>query len=278
MITTQSTNQDAGGAFGRQMKEWRQVRRMSQLDLSLAADVSARHVSFIETGRAKPSREMVLRLADAMDMPLRDRNDLLTSAGYAAQYQSRALGDAAMAPMTRAIEHMLSSHAPYPAVIFDRLWTLVHANTPAMQLFGSLTPIDPNQPPQPPNGMRMIFAPGPMRDMIVNWDEVAYATLTRLRREVAQAGDDAELRALYDEARSHAGDMALPQAPSDAPVLPVRLRVGDHILSTFSTIASFGTAQDIALTDLSIEHMFPADDETEEFFRGMAAGHAASTN
>ncbi|MCZ6605474.1 MAG: helix-turn-helix transcriptional regulator [Alphaproteobacteria bacterium] len=253
---------DRGGAFGRQMKEWRDVRRMSQLDLSLAAEVSSRHVSFVETGRSKPSREMVLRLAQALDMPLGDRNELLGAAGYAPAYRARAMDEASMAPMNRALEHMLSSHEPYPAVVFDRLWNLKASNGAAMQLFGGLAQAD-----ETPNGMRMVLAPGPMRDMIENWNEVAYATLTRLRRELAQSGDDPDLVALWEEAKGYAQGIDLAAGTRDEPVLTLRLRFGDIVLSTFSTIAAFGTAQDIGLRELSIEHIFPADAETEAFFR-----------
>jgi len=176
--------------FGTHLKDWRRARRLSQLDLALMADVSARHVSFLETGRARPSRDMVLRLARTLEVPLKERNDLLSAAGFAPAYRARDLSDAELTPLRHAIEHLLAGHDPYPAYVLDRTWDLVDANVGARRLLGGLLPADAPADARP-NMVRLLLKPGPLRDAMVNWDEVARLTLLRLRREVRDTGGDA---------------------------------------------------------------------------------------
>ncbi len=258
-------------SFGLQLKHWRSVRRMSQLDLSLHAGVSARHVSFLETGRSRPGQEVVLRLAEALDVPLRDRNDLLRAVGLPTHYPEARLSDEALAPYRNIIDQMLGHHAPYPGFVLDRWWNMVEANRPAEALLlGGRTLKD-----GPLNMLDWISMPE-VQAMIVNWDEARWAGIQRLRREVDEAGGDETLAGLLAGALKLAEGVPKP-APeySDSPVLCTRLRVpGDdgevHELSVLSTIARFGTTREITLDELRIELLFPADAVTEAFFRRAA--------
>ena len=258
----------AASPFGRQLKSWRRVRRVSQLDLGLMAEVSPRHVCFVENGRARPSRAVVLRLAESLELPLRDRNALLLAAGFAPAYSEGELEDTALAPVQKAIGTMLDNHEPFPAFVIDRLWNVVLANRAASAMFPGV-----GQPGTTVNAMRMLFEPGPLRDMVENWEELARATLLRLRREAVRAGADPELDELIEEAASHVeGASRLEESEfTRGPMMPTRIRMGERVLSTISTVASFGTALDVTVNELRIELVFPADEATEEFFRALAA-------
>lgn len=260
-------------AFGSQLKHWRSLRRMSQLDLSLHAGVSARHLSFLETGRSRPRQNVILRLAEALDVPLRDRNDLLRSVGLPIHYPEARLSDESLAPYRNIIDQMLSHHAPYPGFVLDRWWNMTEANAPARQLFlgGRDLAVD-----GPVNMLDWMQEPA-VRQLIVNWDEALWAGVQRLRREVDESGGDARLSEFLARALAVAGDVTRP-APeySDNPVLCIRLRVplGDGTfqeLSVLSTIARFGTTREITLDELRIELVFPADETTAEFFRQAAS-------
>jgi transcriptional regulator with XRE-family HTH domain len=257
----------AASPFGRQLKSWRRVRRMSQLDLGLMAEVSPRHVCFVENGRARPSRAVVMRLAESLELPLRDRNALLLAAGFAPAYSEGELSDAALAPVQRAIGYVLDNHEPFPAFVIDRLWNVVMANRAASMMFPGVS-----EPGKTVNAMRMLFEPGPLRAMVENWDELARATLLRLRREAARAGADPELNELIEEAAAHVeGGSQLEESEfSYGPMMPTRIRMGERVLATISTVASFGTALDVTVNELRIELVFPADQETEGFFRDLA--------
>ena len=250
--------------LGTLLKDWRRRRRLSQLDLALEAGVSARHLSFVETGRSKPSREMVIHLAEQLEVPLRDRNQLLLAAGYAPAYGEHPLDAPEMAPVREAIDGVLAGHAPFPAVAVDRWWNLVAANEPLALLTDGVAPelLEP-----PVNTLRVALHPDGMAPRILNLGQYRAHLLDRLRREVALTADE-RLAALHDELSAYPAPPA-PQAPAHPEIaVPLRLRAGDRELAFFSTIATFGTALDITLAELAIEAFFPADQATADYLRG----------
>lgn len=237
--------------FADALKHWRHARRLSQLDLAMVADVSARHVAFLETGRAQPSRAMLLHLAEVLALPRHARNSLLHLAGFAPVYPALALDDAAMAPVRAAMDWTISRHAPYPAVIMDRLWRLVAMNAPANALFGAIG-LGPGD-----SLLDALQSPHGARTAIENWAEVGYHTMIRLRTESDAAGGIAELDAT---ARYLAQDPAIGawQAPTHLPVIVPTVYIAHGLrLSLFSTYATFGSAEDVALRDMKIELSSP---------------------
>jgi transcriptional regulator with XRE-family HTH domain len=245
---------------GNLLREWRRRRNLSQLALASGSAVSTRHLSFIETGRSRPSREMVLHLADRLDVPLRERNRLLLAAGYAPVFPERPLADDEMAPVREALERFLAAHEPYPAVVVDRGWNLVLANGSAGTLTAGVAPelLEP-----PANALRATLHPDGMAPHIVNFAEWSGHLLHRLRRQIELTGDD-DLVRLYDEVAAYP-DVVLESPPTGGPadiVLPLRLRRGDAELSFFSTVTTFGTPVEITLSELSVEAFYPADRET----------------
>ncbi len=250
-------------SFGAQLKLWRGKRRMSQLQLALAAEVSPRHLAFLETGRARPSRTMVLRLGEALELPLGERNLLLDSAGFRAAYGRRPLDSEAMLPFRRAIAHMIRGHEPFPAFVFDTHWRVLDANRAGMAMLAALG-LSIGQ-----SFLDLLLEPGRGPELVDNWPEVAAHLAARFRLESTHLGGDEVLAAAasglaigLDPARVPEGDMP--------PVVPIHFRVGGRVYPMFSTIAQFGTAEDIALADLKIELLFPADDATEQLFVGMS--------
>ncbi len=257
--------------FSAMVKQWRSLRKRSQLDLSLDAGVSQRHVSFLESGRAKPSREMVLNLAEALEMPLRDRNQLLNAAGFAPVFKERTLDTEDMKAVHQALEMTIKHHEPYPAIVADRNWNLKMANDAAVRFIGLLgdphevwTTVDPSGQR---NIYRMTFHPQGMRPLIRNWDALAKPLLFRLRREVNADPNNEELVALLDEL-SEESDIGTVASGGDS---PMELSAGGVTLKTFSMISSLGTALDITAEELKVESFFPADDFTADFFKQMAA-------
>jgi transcriptional regulator with XRE-family HTH domain len=246
-------------AVGPLLKEWRVRRRMSQLDLALEAGVSTRHVSFVETGRAKPSAEMVLHLAEQLEVPLRDRDALLLAAGYAPAFGARDLEAPEMAPVREAIELVLRGHEPYPAAVVDRHWNLVASNSGIALLTASVAPalLEP-----PVNVLRVSLHPDGLAPRTANLAEWREHLLHRLRRQVLLTGDD-EAAALLAELEAYPSPEGEPPPHNDI-VVPLRLRDG---LTFFSTVATFGTAVDITVSELSIEAFFPADEATAEALR-----------
>jgi transcriptional regulator with XRE-family HTH domain len=246
-------------AVGPLLKEWRVRRRMSQLDLALEAGVSTRHVSFVETGRAKPSAEMVLHLAEQLEVPLRDRDALLLAAGYAPAFGARDLEAPEMAPVREAIELVLRGHEPYPAAVVDRHWNLVASNSGIALLTASVAPalLEP-----PVNVLRVSLHPDGLAPRTANLAEWREHLLHRLRRQVLLTGDD-EAAALLAELEAYPSPEGEPPPHNDI-VVPLRLRDG---LAFFSTVATFGTAVDITVSELSIEAFFPADEATAEALR-----------
>jgi transcriptional regulator with XRE-family HTH domain len=246
--------------IGALLREWRQRRRMSQLDLALEAGVSARHVSFVETGRARPSAEMVNQLAEHLDVPLRDRNALLLAAGFAPAYAQRTLDDPEMGPVRDAIDRLLRAHEPYPALVADGHWGLVAANS-ALTILTAGAAAHLLEPPV--NVLRLSLHPEGLAPRIVNLGEWRAHILDGLGRRALASGDPA-LVALHDELAGYPGGDGGPAADLDAGAIavPLRIRAGDRELSFISTATAFGTAIDITLSELRIESFFPADEVT----------------
>lgn len=253
--------------FGHYLRAWRQRRRLSQLDLALDAEISARHLSFVETGRSAPSRDVVLRLAERLEVPLRERNVMLVAAGYAPAFPQRALDDPAMTAARRAVDRVLAAHEPNPALAIDRHWNLVAANRMVAPL---LDGVPQRLLGQPFNVLRLSFHPEGLAPRTVNLGEWCAHLLERLARQ-CEATADPELVALYDELKA----MPIPAAPrrpdADFVALPLLLRHGDEVLSFLSTTMVFGTPVDITLSELAVETFFPADEATAARLRALAS-------
>jgi transcriptional regulator with XRE-family HTH domain len=268
-------------AFGDLLRSWRLARRASQLELGMEAGVSARHISFIETGRAKPSHEMVIILATVLDVPLRERNLLLHAAGYAPLYSETNLDDPQMAQVRRALELILEQQEPFVAVVFDRHWDIVMVNSAYVRftslLFGSshdaAVPLKVISPPRP-NLLHNLFDPSGWRPFIINWDVVARSLISRLHREIVLERDTAT-RELLSAILAYPG---VPKrwsepdfvAPQDV-IIPIEMRFGDQTLRLFSTITTLGSPHDITLQELRIESFHPADEATADIARSVAA-------
>jgi transcriptional regulator with XRE-family HTH domain len=250
------------------LREWRVRRRLSQLELALEAEVSARHLSFVETGRSRPSRELVLHLAEHLDVPLRERNALLLAGGYAPTYRTTALGADEMAPVRAALDKILSGHEPYPAVVVDRRWDLITANAAALAILSD--GVDPALLVPPANTLRVSLHPKGLAPRIVNLAEYSAHLLERLHRQTVALAD-VELLALHDELRRYPGVSDEPTHSTDPASMlfvPLVLRAGDAELRFFSTLATFGTAVDVTLAELAVESFFPADEATMAALRG----------
>jgi transcriptional regulator with XRE-family HTH domain len=267
MVTTADTRaRRVDGRVGLLLRDWRRQRRLSQMELALDAGVSTRHLSFVETGRSRPSAEMVLHLAEQLQVPLRERNELLLAAGYAPQFEARTLDDPELAPVRDALGHVLAGHEPYPAIAVDRHWNLVASNSALDPL---LDGIAAELLVPPVNCMRLALHPDGLARRIINLGEWRGHLLERLAREIRLTGD-AEVRALHDEMLGYAGPPA-PEPPDGAAIM-VQLKLapvdpGDGVLSFFSTVTTFGTAVDVTVSELSVEAFFPADAETAACLR-----------
>ncbi len=257
---------------GTLIREWRQRRRMSQLELALEAEISQRHLSFVESGRSQPSRDMVLRLADQLCVPLRQRNRMLVAAGFAPIYGERALDDPALGPALAAVEMVLKGHEPYPAIAVDKGWNMVRANralAPLLQDVEEPALLDP-----PVNVLRLSLHPKGLAPRIVNLDEWRAHLIERLRIQIDATADPA-LQALEKEllvypGRSRGKGRGHDTAASIA--VPLRLRIDGEVLSFISTVTVFGTPLDVTLAELAVESFFPADAETGKVLRRLAAG------
>jgi len=259
--------------FPHLLKSWRVKRRLSQLDLALSAGVSQRHVSFLESGRAKPSRSMILQLSETLEVPLRDRNDWLTAAGFAPVFRARPLDDPQMGQVMSAVKMMLTCHAPFPALAVDRSWNIAMANEPferMMAMFGDdlWTRIGD----ETRNLMRLFFHPAGIRPYVTNWHEIAPLLWHRAQREAEAIGGQ-EMKAVLLELADHQDAETLWAAEETAlvPVLPLEIEKDGLHVSLFTIIATFGTAQDVTADELRIETLFPADAATEALFRGTSA-------
>lgn len=254
--------------FGEMLRQWRKVRGVSQMDLALDAEVSARHVSFLETGRARPSREMVLVLASALTVPLRERNGLLVAAGFAPVYAEPRFAAAGAGPVQRAIAAILGQQEPFPAVVMNRCWDVVAANRAAGRLFGRLAP---DLADAPANVLRMMFDPGRVRPFVVNWAEVAPQLIQRVHREAIGGVLDPATRAVLAEVLALAPpELRRPElATPVVPVIPVHFRRDDLDLRFFSTVTTLGTAADVTAQELRIECFFPDDEVSERCARAL---------
>ena len=258
---------------GTLLREWRQRRRLSQLDLALDADISTRHLSYVETGRAAPSRAMVLHLAEQLDVPLRERNTLLTAAGYAPIYRERGLNDPALRAAREAVELVLRAHEPNPALAVDRHWNLISHNQPVLLLLQGVPP-ELLQPPL--NVLRLSLHPRGLAPKIVNLAAWRNHLFERLRHQIAVSADPV-LATLLEELQSY-------PAPADtephevfdasAVAVPLQMRTTAGVLSFISTITVFGTPVDITLSELAVETFFPADAATAQALRHMSDGQA----
>jgi transcriptional regulator with XRE-family HTH domain len=256
--------------LGLLLKEWRRIRRKSQLDVALEARISPRHLSFVESGRSVPSREMVGTLADALEVPLRERNALLMAAGYAPLYSEGALQSEEMIQVRRALERLLQHQEPYPAVVLDRQWNILQTNRAAPRLFARF--IDLNSLPGRRNLLRSMFDPRALRPWVANWETVAQTLLDRVYREAVAGVPDQGVLALLDELQAYDG-APVPRRTVQAglPFLPVEFRQGELKLSFFSMITTVGAPTDITAQELRVESFFPADESTERFAREWLA-------
>lgn len=248
--------------FGHILKHWRETRRFSQLALSLEAGMSSRHLSFLETGRSKPSREAVLRLARTLEMPRASTNEALKSVGFSAEYSALPLSDIQLEPTFAAIKTILDNHAPMPAIVIDETWRIVGGNKPALAMIeilpfhGSLCIAD------------ALLNDDPSAPVFLNWDTIAIWTLLRLQSEAAKAGPDSHVKALYQRfsSDSRVRDASHVSFSEYGPVLTMKCRTDNTELALFTMMAEFSTVQDITMSERRVELFFPADDATRAYF------------
>lgn len=257
------------GSFGDQLRLWRQQRHMSQLDLALEAEISARHLSFVETGRSRPSRDMVMRLAECLSLPLRNRNALLLSAGFAPAYRERAFDDPALDAARTAVQRILDGHSPYPALAVDRHWNLIaHNDIVPLMLAG----VAPHLLERPSNVLRLSLHPEGLAPRILNLAQWKRHLIERLGHQIAVSADPV-LEALREELKTYPAPAS--KAPPDdmaGIVVPMELESPLGPLSFFSTTTVFGTPVEVTLSEIAIESFFPADAETAAKLRAIAAG------
>lgn len=255
--------------IGDHLREWRQRRHLSQMDLASDAEISTRHLSFIETGRSAPSRDMVMRLAERLDVPLRERNVLLVAAGFAPAFSQRSLDDPALKAARDAVDVVLKAHEPYPALAVDRHWNLIAANAMVAPL---LATVSPQLLAQPVNVMRLSFHPDGLAPATVNLAEWCGHLLERLRQQI-DATADQELIRLHDELKTYPipARAARDRRPADSVAIPFQVRFNETVLSFISTTMVFGTPVDITLSELALETFFPADEATAAAMREIAA-------
>jgi len=262
---------------GTLLRDWRRRRRLSQLDLALDAGVSARHLSFVETGRSKPSPEMVLHLAEQLDVPLRERNQMMLAAGYAPVFGQRTLDDPEMQPVREAIDLVLAGHEPYPALVVDQHWEMLASNRGVTPLLEGVAAhlLEP-----PVNALRVTLHPEGMAPRIRNLAEWKAHLLERLGRQIAVTGDPA-LATLHRELSGYPSpplDSGGHGGLADEIVVSLRLDGGERELSFFSTVTTFGTAVDITVAEIAIEAFFPADAATAEYLRAPGTSHQSPTS
>ena len=251
---------------GALLRQWRQRRRLSQLDLACEAEISTRHLSFVETGRAQPSRDMLLHLAEQLDIPLRERNRLLGAAGYAPLYSQHELADPALAPARQAIEQLLKAHEPYPALAIDRQWNLLAANA-AVAPFLAGVPAELLGPPL--NVLRISLHPQGLAPRIVNLAQWRAYLLMRLQHDIDISGDP-QLVALQEELLSYPAPAEKAEPTPASVLMPLQFRTEHGVLSLISTTTVFGTPNDVTLAELALETLFPADDFTARYLRQRA--------
>jgi transcriptional regulator with XRE-family HTH domain len=264
--------------LGALLRHWRDIRGRSQLDLSLDAGVSQRHISFIEIGRSRPSRQMLIDLATALDVPLRDRNTLLLAGGYAPIYPDSDWNGPEMCSITKALERMLRQHEPFPALVLDRYWNVLMTNRAAPRFFGRFTDLSARKSPR--NMLHLMFDPAGLRPFIANWPAVAESLIQRVYRESVGRVIDEETKELLSALLAYPSvepNWAAPKATGVSPTMPV-VPIGfikqDKVFSYFSMVTTVGTPQVVATQELRIECMFPADDATEALHEALMGNDA----
>jgi transcriptional regulator with XRE-family HTH domain len=271
--STATHGRQLGSAVGQLLRDWRAARGMSQLDLAMHAGFSARHVSFIETGRTQPSRQALLVLAETLEVPLRERNRLLEAGGFAHVYRQTPLAAEEMGHIRGVLQFILDRHLPYAAVVLDRYSNCLMGNGASEQLMAAV--VDPSLLTEHANYLRMAFHPLGVRRYIVNWEEVARHLLGRAERELAPAGDDEQAIGLLKELRGYAGEAMSHRSSASLSagdlLLPIHIRRNEIELRLFSTIMTLGTPKDVTLQELRIETFFPADDASEVAWRSAFA-------
>jgi transcriptional regulator with XRE-family HTH domain len=248
--------------FGVLLRRWRGVRRISQLTLALDANISTRHLSCVETGRAQPSREMVLRLAEALEIPLRERNALLLAAGYAPLYRQTGLDAPEMEAARQAVNFLMRQMEPYPVIVIDRYWNTLRMNSGTRHFLERFPICDSVQPH---NGPRLVFHPKGLRPFIENWERVAARIIQRVHREVAANPSDETMKCFLEELLNYPAVPSrwrVPDLDSPPPFLTINYRWNNSTLRLFSALTTFGSAQDVALQEMRIESFFPADEAT----------------
>lgn len=256
----------ANHPVGALLRQWRQRRRLSQLDLACEADISTRHLSFVETGRAQPSRDMLLHLAEQLEIPLRERNRLLSAAGFAPLYSQHDLADPALEPARQAIDQLLKAHEPYPALAIDRQWNLLAANASVGPFLVGVA--DALLGP-PLNVLRLSLHPEGLAPRIVNLAQWRAHLLLRLHRDAEISGDP-QLLALHEELLTYPAPEDEGEASAETVLMPVQLRTEAGVLSMISTTTVFGTPNDVTLAELALETFFPADAFSAEYLRNLA--------
>ncbi|MGI8551280.1 MAG: helix-turn-helix domain-containing protein [Dehalococcoidia bacterium] len=272
-VRSPAAGQPAAGDAGTLLRTWRGRRRLSQMELAGAAEISTRHLSFIETGRAQPSRRVVLRLAEELTIPLRGRNALLLAAGFAPAYPETPLADPLMRPVRAALDRIVSLHDPYPALVVDRQWNIVTANASAVALLEGVAP-DLLQPPV--NVMRLSLHPRGLAPRTRNFAAWAGHLIGQLHQQVESSGDS-DLQSLLEEVSHYPGIMTQPAAPgpADRVVTAVRYATPDGDLALFTTIATLGAPTDVTAAELAIETFYPADEQTEILLQQRARARSA---
>jgi transcriptional regulator with XRE-family HTH domain len=273
MNTHKSSRDSSHDELGRLLRYWRSIRHKSQIELSLDTGVSQRHLSFIESGRSAPSRQTLLNIAQALDVPFRDRNALLMAAGLAPIYKEDAWNAEEMSSVTRAIERLLLQHEPFPAVVMDRYWNVCMRNASASRFFNAFIDLDAR--PEPRNMLHLMFDPTGLRPFIVNWEASCKALIQRIHREAVGHTLDDRARELLTSLLAYPGvdpilrTIDAPEHEPTLPMVPLSFQKDGQLLRYFSMITTVGTPQTITTQELRIESMFPADDATEGAHRRL---------
>ncbi len=276
MPSAAMSERPAPSELGALLKDWRARRGKSQLDLSLDTGVSQRHISFVESGRSVPSRVRLLDLANALDVPLRERNTLLLAAGYAPIFSEGAWDEPEMSCVSNALKRLLRQHEPFPAFVMDRYWNVLMTNEAAPRFFGSFIDLDAH--PKPRNLLRLVFDPGGLRPFIANWEEASRGLLARVYRESVGRSLDLKTKALLTELMSFP-DVKTERTPSafdSLPVIPIAFAKGSERLNYFSIVATVGAPRAVAAEELRIESLFPADEATERSHGPLLEGRVVA--
>jgi transcriptional regulator with XRE-family HTH domain len=259
--------QEQDTSIGKLLRGWRQKRRLSQLDLAMDANISTRHLSFLETGRARPSREMVLMLAEQLDLPLRERNRLMLAAGFAPAYPERGMDDPSLGAARQAIDLILKGHEPYPALAVDRHWSMIAANRMVAKLIEGVAA---HLVSAPVNVLRLSLHPEGLAPRIVNLGEWRAHLFERLGRQINQSGDPTLLNLLQELKSYPAPASKAPPTDLGGVAVPFRLKSGEAVLSFYSTTTVFGTPLDVTLSEVALESFFPADRTTTDLLRRLS--------